>query len=537
VRGAGLAPAPPRDRSQQAAQLLRSGVAAQQEGDHMRALDIFLRAIDARPDDWIAHTCLGNSLRSLGRLDESIAIHRRALELGGDHRARANLSLTYREAGRLDEAIAILREAIAISPDSADLHGNLAGLWLAAQQPAQAEVAARRALALSPGDARFASNLGYARKEQGDFAGAAQHLRQAIARDPQDADAHWNLGLTLLAAPTSAEDEAEGWRQLEWRQRIPGLGPAPRPETTAIPTWNGEPLQGRTLLLQAEQGLGDTLQFARYARLVKERAGAGAIVLECQPPLERLLRRCAGVDVVVPRGGALPAISIDARAGLFGLPMRLGGRAPGAGTPTPYLSAEPERIAHWRAVVAARTGAARFRIGIAWQGNPRYRADARRSIPLVQFLPLVRAVVAAGGAVVSLQKGQERDARDALAALPSAADVVDLGPALDADGSGGQPGGAFVDTAAVMAGLDLVITSDTAIPHLAGALGVPVWLALAHLPDWRWGLAGESCGWYPETRLYRQTSAGDWTGVFARMVGAVRDRWGGMSRGAEDATP
>ena len=525
MSGAGLA-ASPREPSVQAAQLLRLGVAVQQEGDHQRAVAIFLDALQARADDWITHTCLGNSLRSLGRLDEAIAIHRRALELGGDYRARANLSLAYREAGRLEEAIAILEEAIALQPDVAELHGNLAGLLLAAHQPARAESAARRALVLSPGEARFESNLGYARKEQGDFAGAARHLRQAIARDPHDADAHWNLGLTLLAAPTSDQDEAEGWRQLEWRQRIAGLRLAPRPETAAIPQWNGERLRGGALLLQAEQGLGDTLQFMRYARPAKEQAGAGRIILECQPALERLLRRCAGVDLVVPRGRALPEGPIAARAGLFGLPMRLGGRAPGGTGTTPYLVAEPERIAHWRALVAARTGAARFRIWIAWQGNPRYRADGRRSIPLAHFLPLVRAVAAAGGAVVSLQKGE---GRQSLTALRGDVELADLGAALDPDGPDDQPGGAFLDTAAVMAGLDLVITSDTAIPHLAGALGVPVWLALAHLPDWRWGLAGEACGWYPAMRLYRQTSAGDWPGVFARLIQAIRDRWSGSA--------
>ena len=248
------------------------------------------------PTSWIAHTCLGGSLKALGRLDEAIATHRRAVELGGDYRALSNLALTYRAAGRPDEAIVTLEAAIARAPGEAELHGNLSGLLLAAGRAVEAEAAARRALAIAPGEARFATNLAYARKEQGDFAGALVHLRRAIALDPQDADAHWNLGLTLLAAPATPADEAEGWRALEWRHRIPGLGVTPTAALASTPVWAGEPLAGRTLLLQAEQGLGDTLQLARYARAAKAIAGAGAIVLECQPPLERVLRRCAGVD-------------------------------------------------------------------------------------------------------------------------------------------------------------------------------------------------------------------------------------------------
>jgi len=508
--GASVIPPP---AGEGAAQLLRAGVLAQQQGDHAGATDLLARAIEADPGSWIAHTCLGGALKALGRFDEAIAMHRRAVELGGDYRALSNLALTYRAAGRPDEAIVALEAAIARAPGEAELYGNLSGLLLAAGRAAEAEAAARRALALAPGEARFATNLAYARKEQGDFAGALVHLRRAIALDPQDADAHWNLGLTLLAAPATPTDEADGWRALEWRHRIPGLGVTPAAALASTPVWAGEPLAGRTLLLQAEQGLGDTLQLARYARAAKATAGAGAVVLECQPPLERLLRRCAGVDTVVARGAALPRV--DARIGLFSAPGYLGGAAPG-GTPTaPYLTAEPERIARWRAWLAERTAGARFRIGIGWQGNPRYRADGRRSIPLAFFAPLLRLIEDAGGAVVSLQKG---DGRQQLAALPFGISVVDVGAELDGDG-------AFVDTAALMTALDLVITSDTSIPHLGGALGVPVWMALAALPDWRWGLRGDQCPWYPSMRLFRQAAAGDWTGVFQRIARAVGERF------------
>ncbi|HET6150524.1 MAG TPA: tetratricopeptide repeat protein [Polyangia bacterium] len=505
-----------------AAQLLQLGAAAQQRSDQQGALDCYLRAIEARPDDWVGHTCAGTALKALDRLGEAIASHRRAVELGGDHRALSNLALAYRAAGRLDEAIATLQSAVARAPEVADLHGNLSGLLLAADRPAEAEAAARAAVALAPADARFETNVGYARKEQGDLAGGAEHLRRAIAHDPANADAHWNLGLTLLTAPASGDEERQGWAELEWRHQIAGLRVALTAESAAIPRWNGQALAGRRLLLQAEQGLGDTLQLARYARAAKQLGGAGEVILECQPALSALLTRCAGVDRIVARGASLPAV--DVRAGLFSVPPWLGGRAAtganGEGG-APYLHADPARIRQWRARLDELTGGARFRVGIAWQGNRRYRADGRRSIPLASFQPLVRAARAAGAAVVSLQHGDGREQLGTLSADPR---VIDLGPSLDAEG-------AFLDTAAVIAGLDLIVTSDTAIPHLAGALGAPVWLALAHLPDWRWGTAGESTDWYPTMRLFRQAEPGDWSAVFARIGAALAERLTAGQRG------
>jgi tetratricopeptide (TPR) repeat protein len=496
--------------------------AAQERRDHLRAVDLFLRAIEADPRNWIAHTCLGNTLKAMRRFDDAVEVQRRAVELSGDRRALSNLALTYREMGRLDDAAAALREAIALAPGDAELHGNLAGVLLECDRAAEAEAVAQRALEIDPAQARAESHLGHARKEQGDLGGAAGHLRRAIALNPDDADAHWNLGLALLAAAGggadgAAEDPAaearrrEGWRELEWRRRIPSLRvPAPE-ELDRVPAWEGEPLGGRTLLLQAEQGLGDTLQLARYAAAAKRVAGAGRVVLECQPPIEALLRRCAGVDAVVARGRALP--EADARALLFSMPLLMAHAGEGAvvAPAGAYLAADPDRVERWRAVLSSRAGRA-FRIGIAWQGNRRYRADGRRSIPVTRFVPVLRAAAAAGARVFSLQKGE---GREQLAALPPDTLVDDLATDLD---TYGVSGGAFLDSAAVMAGLDLVITSDTAMAHLAGALGVPVWVPLAHRPDWRWGQTGERTAWYATMRLFRQAAPGDWGGVFERVA-------------------
>jgi hypothetical protein len=269
--------------------------------------------------------------------------------------------------------------------------------------------------------------------------------------------------------------------------------------------------------------------------------------------LRRLLAGCDGADQIVAAvrsAGPSPGPSLasagarsfprfDVRAPLFSLPALLGGRAMDGGPETPYLRADPERIRRWRAIIDERAAErvqrlgrpwlrarAPFTIGIAWQGNRRYRADRRRSIPLVCFAPLFEAAARLGACVFTLQKG---DGREQLGALPATAPVDDLAADLDLEAeAGADAGAAFLDTAAAMCALDLIITSDTAIPHLGGALGRPVWLLLSHLPDWRWGQggAGQRCRWYRRTRLFRQERPDDWAGVFARVTRALSEAIG-----------
>jgi Flp pilus assembly protein TadD len=498
--------------------LHRLALTAHGEGDHQRAATLLREAIDGAPGSWLLHSCLGNVCKAQGLLEEAIASHTRAVELAGAQpEAWSNLGLAYQAGGpaRAEEALLCLSQAVKLAPEVADLHGNLAGALLEAGRFAEAESAALRALALDGRHVRAETNLGIALKEQGRVEEAEACFRRAVANGPEDGNAHWNLGLTWLlqggggARPPSGEGR-NGWRELEWRHQLPGLRvPAPAGQE-GVPLWGGEELRGRTVLLQSEQGLGDTIQFIRYARDVKGR-GAGRVIVECHPPLERLLAGCEGVDVVAPRGRAIPPV--DLRAPLSSLPLCLhGDAAPGPKVAGAYLAADAERARRW----ASRfSSPAPFNIGIAWQGNPRYRADRRRSIPLTAFIPLLQVARRLGVGVYSLQKGF---GRDQLRALPPDLRVHDLGAELDADDA---PDSAFLDTAAAMTALDLVITSDTSIPHLAGALGTPVWLLLAHLPDWRWGRAGEECHWYPSMRLFRQAHAGDWVGVFQAVASAL----------------
>jgi hypothetical protein len=254
-------------------------------------------------------------------------------------------------------------------------------------------------------------------------------------------------------------------------------------------------LAGRTLLIRAEQGLGDTIQFCRY---VSQAATRGSVVFEVQPDLRWLMAGVIAPERIIQVGDELPPV--DVWCPLLDLPLLLGMDAP----PPPYLAPDADRVAMWR----ERIGPQGRKIGIAWQGNPSAAAERGRSVPLKEFLPLARVP---GIRLISLQKyhglEQLKDAPDGL--------VVETLDELDAEQD------AFADTAAVLQSLDLVISSDTAIPHLAGALGRPVWLALQHVPDWRFQLTGEANLWYPSMRLFRQAKRGDWAGVFARMAQAL----------------
>jgi hypothetical protein len=295
-------------------------------------------------------------------------------------------------------------------------------------------------------------------------------------------------------------DWERGLAEWEWRKKLPA---ADRRQWQAW-EWRGSVMPRGTVLAHAEQGLGDTLQFIRFVRNLRMRVPR--VVVECQSALIPLLSRCEFIDDLVAKGATLPAH--DAHVSLLSLPHALGLKGDGLGS-GPYLSADPQLVAKWREFLDRLPGR---RIGIAWQGNPKYKRDPFRSVPLTAFAPLADVP---GVTLVSLQQGAGRAQLDDPATRP-AFPLVDPGREVD------TASGAFMDTAAIMQGLDLVITSDTSIPHLAGGLGVPVWLAVSSDPDFRWGSRGETSPWYPGMRLFRQKSEGDWTGVFAAMAAALQ---------------
>ena len=332
---------------------------------------------------------------------------------------------------------------------------------------------------------------------RGEFGAAARLLRAALLAEPENAEAHTFLGQALIATGHFAE----GWREHEWRFRLP-WGTA---RSMAVPRWDGRPMSGGILLLWDEQGRGDTLQFARFA-LPAAGASKARVIFHGRPDLCRLLGGGAGIAAAIPRIHDFPRP--DAHASLMSLPAILGVGA--ALAPEPYLSAEPGLVAIWRERLAHVGGR---RIGLVWRGSPGYYNDHQRSFPLETYLPLLRGFGAAAS-FISLQKGTGEDEGGR---LPEDVTLHRFGSLLD----GGED--AFVDTAAVMANLDLVITVDTATAHLAGALGTPAWVALGHGSDWRWGERSERTPFYPRARLFRRAPHEGWSDVVGRIGQALRE--------------
>lgn len=405
-----------------------------------------------------------------------------------------------RRLGRYGEALASLRRAAELSPDDPDVIQSLGFSLSACGHFAEAEAALRRALAGKPASADVFAGLALAVRHQGRPEEALELARQGVALVPHHADARFEVSLALL----TLGHVREGFKEYAWRMRIPDAKPPELPGEE----WRGGPVRGRTVLLYPEQGLGDAIQFARMAPLVAAR-GAARVVLLTRPPLARLLATMpAPPEVeVVPEG--MVDIGPDAlHAPMMSPPELLDLDLPDMPATVPYLFAEPERVERWRAVARLDHG---FKVGVVWQGKPTSRADIGRSYPL---RCLERLAALPGVRLVALQK---EHGLDQLGRLPPGMVVEQLGPDFD-DGLD-----AFLDTAAVMASLDLVVTSDTAVAHLAGALGRPTWVVLKRHADWRWLRDREDSPWYPTMRLFRQDAPGDWESVFAKVEAALRE--------------
>ena len=335
-------------------------------------------------------------------------------------------------------------------------------------------------------------NLGLALYAQLKVDEAGECFRRALELKPGFAGAHGNLSHVMLLKG----DFEQGWMEYEWRWESDQLLKREFRE----PRWMGEPLAGRTILLHAEQGLGDTFQFIRYAALLK---GRGAkVIVECQRAMVKLLARCGAIDQVVATGDELP--SFDVHSPLLSVPGIIGTTLENIPADVPYLFADPDLVDDWRERLKGLSG---FRVGINWQGREGQGTFRLRDIPIECFAPIAQLP---GVRLISLQKGEGRKEL-AGAGFP----IFDPGEDVD------TAHGGFMDTAAIMKNLDLVITSDTSVPHLAGALGVPVWLALPFVPDWRWLLDRSDSPWYPTMRLFRQRRPGDWAGC----LGKCRRRW------------
>jgi tetratricopeptide (TPR) repeat protein len=482
-------------------------------------------ALRLRPSYAEAENNLGNALQTLGHLDQAVAHFGRALELRPDFpEAHWNLGNALKILGKVDQAVAQCKEAVRLRPDSAEAHNSLGNALVNQGNLEEGIAHFDRALKISPDYSGAHNNLGIALMCQGKKDDALSHFEQALRLKSDLPEDHYERAILWLLRG----NYEQGWPEYEWRWKRTHISPRPFDP----PLWDGSRLNHQTILLHAEQGLGDTLQFIRFAQPVKEHGGR--VIVECHPELMPLLKYAKGINQLVGRGSPLPAF--DVHAPLLSLPGILHVSRESIPASIPYLQADMELVKHWRRELResdARSPmsdvkshssdlatclsplAPRFKIGIAWQGNKTYRADRQRSIPLEQFKRLADLP---GVRLISLQKGPGAEQlSDNWQLATDNCNMLDFADRLD------RAAGAFMDTAAVIKNLDLVITSDTAVAHLAGALGVPVWVALAVVPDWRWLLERADSPWYPTMRLFRQTRYGRWDDVFERMAAALMD--------------
>jgi len=481
--------------------LLRRGAEFQRAAEHDKAEDCFREALVLEPENTGALHLLadalgvrGYALQERGEFDAAVDCYLEALALvPAQAQIQNNLGNAYRSLGRTDEAIAAYRDAIAADAGLAEAHLNL-GTTLHLAGDAQAAAHYRSALQFRPGLVQAALNLGHLLEGDGDVQGAGECYRRAIAARPDFAQAHFNYALQLLLAG----DYARGWEEYEWRLRLPELQ-AHWP-FAGRPRWDGADLQGKVILLYAEQGFGDALQFARYVPLVAKRGGR--VIVSCRTQLKKLFEQATWDCSVVDAGQPPPAF--DLCCSLLSLARIFGTTQTTIPAEVPYLQAEGGKAARWEARLAAAGGV--LKVGLVWATEARTPIALSKSLNLDMLGPLA---VVPDVIFYSLQKGPA--ASEAVRA-PNGMRLVDVAAEL----------GDFSDTAALISRLDLIVTIDTAVAHLAGALDKPVWTLTHWPPDWRWLLGRDDSPWYPSMRLFRRGRTDAWSDVVSRVGEALQ---------------
>lgn len=480
-------------------------------GRHDAALAAANRALALKSGFVDALNNRGLALAGLNRPDEALATFEKALAARPDFpEAWSNRSCTLRDLGRPEEAVASCDQAIALRPSYAEAWSNRGNALSDLNRPLDAQASYERALASSSALADAWNNLGLTFVDMDRHAEALACYERALAIAPDSAETHWNRALCML----QTGELAAGFAEYEWRWKRKRIAAGMR--AFDAPLWLGEtPLDGKTILLHAEQGLGDTLQFCRYAALV---AAKGArVVLEVQSELVRLLDGLEGVAELVASGDPLPAF--DFHSPLLSLPLALRTTVETIPARTPYLFAEARASARWRARVAQATPPQTLKVGLVWAGGHRphvpelRKNDARRSLSFDRFAPIVETP---GVQFFSLQKGDKavRQLGEMRAQHAASANVVDWTGELND----------FADTAALVENLDLVISVDTSTAHLAGAMNKPVWILNRLDTCWRWMLEREDTPWYPSARLFRQPTLGDWDSVIEAVARELKTR-------------
>jgi len=466
---------------------INAGLAFQNQGQFNEAIACLQEAIQLSPELPAAYYILGSLLQRQGQIDEAIDLYKKLLEMNPYHSDAHNiLGSAYQEKVQLDEAIACYRKAIYCNENSFMAYNNLGAALRLQGNLDEAVASYQKALRINPDFTEAMNNLGTALRDKGDPGEAMSWYRKAIQIDPDFVDAHWNLSFALLLAGQFEE----GWQEYEWIWKLK----KPKHKLPQ-PLWDGADIKGKSILLYAEQGFGDVIHFVRYAPRVADKGAE--VILGCQKELKSLLKGIPGVSSVVAFGEALP--KFDLQCPLPSLPRIFNTTIDSIPSQVPYMQPDIQSVSKWRHKL--HIDKLSLNIGLVWAGSPGHLNDRNRSCPPDLFLPIARID---GLRLFSLQKEiPERWSSGSVSEL----NLIDYTEDIED----------FSDTAGIIMNLDIIISVDTAVAHLAGSLGKPVWSLLPFAPDWRWMLNRDDSPWYPTMRLFRQPSPGDWKSVISKL--------------------
>jgi len=461
----------------------------QEKGQLDEAITYYQKAIELNPRFAGTYNNLGDAFRRKKQTDEAITYYQKALQIDPNYaHAYYSLGIVLQENGQLDEAITCYRKVLQLNQNHVEAYNNLGNAFQEKGLLDEAITYYQKAIELNPNFAGVYYNFAVALQYRKQLDEAITYYQKAIELNPNFADAYWNISVILLLSGNFEK----GWKEYEWRWKTKEFCQ----RSFSQPLWDGSDIKGRTILLHAEQGLGDTIQFIRYAPLVVQRGAR--VIVECQRELKSLLQNVEGISQIITCGKRLP--EFDVHCPLLSLPLVFNTTPENIPANIPYITVDFMLVQKWQDKIYHDNS--NFKIGLVWSGKPTYKNDRNRSCSLELFSPLA---IINDITFYSLQKGE---AAEQAKNPPEGMKLIDYTEQIHD----------FADTAAFIENLDLIISVDTAAAHLAGALGKSVWTLLPFVPDWRWLLTRDDSPWYPTMRLFRQPLPGDWKSVIAKLA-------------------